>query len=214
MIGFTCLHPTKVVEWILHGQRFLCSSQSAWGPPSNTCCFGWILLPHISAAQLFLTSPVLWLAACQQWFQGPTASGIRWPENFWKWITQNLYMGNLLACNSSGQWLKQCTDLQFCTDLLLTEIAWLHLQDPFPETLPQSRSLCMSCYDDCIKWVHSNIYDDCNVPSKVFLYMAGFPCKPFSSLHWQSDLLAEESAKPMFRVLDNIAAAEPPAAWL
>ena len=49
---------------------------------------------------------------------------------------------------------------------------------------------------------------------EVLIYAAGFPCTPFSSLHWQSLLLEEAAAKPMYRVLDNLAACAAPAPWL
>ena len=50
-----------------------------------------------------------------------------------------------------------------------------------------------------------------NSPWQVFLYSAGFPCTPFSMLHWQSLLLQEAAARPMYRVVDNIKACQPAA---
>ena len=58
-----------------------------------------------------------------------------------------------------------------------------------------------------ILWTKSHAWE-------VLIYAAGFPCTPFSSLHWQSLLLEEAAAKPMYRVLDNLAACAAPAPWL
>lgn len=46
---------------------------------------------------------------------------------------------------------------------------------------------------------------------KVCLYGAGFPCTPFSLLHWGSQLLQEQEARQMYRVLDNIKDCQPAA---
>ena len=70
-----------------------------------------------------------------------------------------------------------------------------------------------------MNWGSRNIRPKCLCETKahaweVLLYGAGFPCAPFSSLHWQSLLLQEAAAKPMYRVLDNLAACAAPAPWL
>jgi hypothetical protein len=46
---------------------------------------------------------------------------------------------------------------------------------------------------------------------EVCLYGAGFPCTPFSLLHWGSQLLQEQEARQMYRVLDNIKDCQPAA---
>lgn len=48
----------------------------------------------------------------------------------------------------------------------------------------------------------------------VDIYVAGFPCKPFSSLHHGSQLLKEKQAKPFFAVIKTLKTMRPAAAVL
>ena len=52
------------------------------------------------------------------------------------------------------------------------------------------------------------------VPScEVGIYLAGFPCKAFSSLRWVSEFLNDEAAKPFFGVKNNMEVARPIVTW-
>ncbi|CAL1131717.1 unnamed protein product [Cladocopium goreaui] len=50
--------------------------------------------------------------------------------------------------------------------------------------------------------------------SKVGIYAAGFPCTPFSSLHFDTSLLGEEQAKPMWETIRRIKSLRPAAGLL
>ena len=54
----------------------------------------------------------------------------------------------------------------------------------------------------------------CEVPA-VDLYVAGFPCTPFSMLHNNSKLFKEKAARPLFKILQMLRRSDgPPAAAL
>ena len=44
---------------------------------------------------------------------------------------------------------------------------------------------------------------------QVGFYLAGFPCTPYSLLHWGSMLLGEEAAKPMWQCIRNFKRSQP-----
>ena len=41
------------------------------------------------------------------------------------------------------------------------------------------------------------------------MYVAGFPCTPYSLLHWQSLLLEDPNVRQLWKVLQNIADCQP-----
>ena len=53
---------------------------------------------------------------------------------------------------------------------------------------------------------HSSYLAPC---PEVGLYCAGFPCTPYSLLHWGTRLLEEEAAKPMWQCIRNVKEASP-----
>ena len=53
----------------------------------------------------------------------------------------------------------------------------------------------------CAKWPW--------VLGQVAFYSSGFPCKPYSWLHWGTQLLAEPDAKPLWQSIRNFKLAAP-----
>ena len=45
-------------------------------------------------------------------------------------------------------------------------------------------------------------------PGKVGIYACGFPCKPYSTLHWGSGLLQDPNAKQLWLLIRNMAESE------
>ena len=46
------------------------------------------------------------------------------------------------------------------------------------------------------------------------LYAAGFPCTPYSLLHWQSSLLEDDNVRQLWKILKNIVERQPAVTWL
>ena len=49
--------------------------------------------------------------------------------------------------------------------------------------------------------------------AKAGLYAAGFPCTPFSYLHFGSSLLRDANARQLFRCISNLAELQPADPW-
>lgn len=82
------------------------------------------------------------------------------------------------------------------------------------DTAAGPRDFIMANSPPKLELFHDMVNRDASTVPHVDLYVVGFPCKPFSSLHHGTTLLKEEKAKPFFAVLKMLRTKRPAVAVL
>ncbi len=165
--------------------------------------FKYVAKPNTTTLRRFLKI-MLW---------GAIASGMRLQGSIWIWTFQCRCLGDWFAISFFNQ-----SDLATSAISFKSNTCFSHCCSPRSATCINKtnfhrlrrRVTCPNVYDSVIcheLWTNEWIL------SKVTLYAAGFPCTPYSMLHWGSALLNDPEARQMYKVIDNLESCQAPVSW-
>lgn len=92
---------------------------------------------------------------------------------------------------------KLASHMRLCNDIFKKKVEWLH---------GQALGFGSEFYTTTRYYSHpSQRFESL----QLLLYTAGFPCTPFSLLHWNSRVLEDQHARQFFTTVSNIKTIQP-----